>query len=217
MFRACQASGLMDLQSLRNSLNTPQTAFATMESSQKSSSSLFDVFLRLRPNVSGTERFLDVEDPEDGHSTHITIKPPENDYRRRAIEKFGFTKVFSEEATQLDLFNGATVLPLIEGVVGSNGQQPRDGLLATLGVTGSGKVRMTSILVCRYLADLVIESHHPRIEDSTRPDTTLARCPLQKHRRPYSATNHGVRTPCSSRCCGITSRHRICIPRIYIR
>lgn len=111
-----------------------------MESHHKTSSSLFDVFLRLRPNATGTERFLDVEGTEDGHSTHITIKPPENDYRRRAVEKFGFTKVFSEESTQLDLFNGATVLPLIEGVIGSNGQQPRDGLLATLGVTGSGKV-----------------------------------------------------------------------------
>lgn len=52
------------------------------------------------------------------------------------MEKFAFTKVFEEDATQLDIFGGAGVVPLIEGVLGEG----RDGLLATLGVTGSGKV-----------------------------------------------------------------------------
>ena len=40
----------------------------------------------------------------------------------------------------MDIFKGAGVVPLIEGVVGEG----RDGLLATLGVTGSGKVRIFS-------------------------------------------------------------------------
>lgn len=111
-----------------------------MESSQKGPSSLFDVYLRLRPNPNSSNCFLDVEEPSQGHSTHITIKPPENDFRKRAIEKFGFTRVFSEEATQLDVLNEASLLPMIEGVIGANGRTARDGLLATLGVTGSGKV-----------------------------------------------------------------------------
>lgn len=52
------------------------------------------------------------------------------------MEKFAFTKVFQEKAAQLDIFKGAGVIPLVEGVLGES----RDGLLATLGVTGSGKV-----------------------------------------------------------------------------
>ena len=67
--------------------------------------------------------------------THITIYPP-SDSRKRAIEKFAFTKVFEEEAAQLDIFKGTGIVPLLEGVLGGS----RDGLLATLGVTGSGKV-----------------------------------------------------------------------------
>ena len=57
------------------------------------------------------------------------------------MEKFAFTKVFEEEASQLDIFHGTGVIPLVEGVVAAKGGDGRDGLLATLGVTGSGKVR----------------------------------------------------------------------------
>ena len=67
--------------------------------------------------------------------THITIHPP-SDSRKRAVEKFAFTKVFEEQAEQIDIFRGTGVVPLIEGVLGEG----RDGLMATLGVTGSGKV-----------------------------------------------------------------------------
>lgn len=56
------------------------------------------------------------------------------------MEKFAFTRVFEEESSQLDIFHGIGVLPLVEGVLGPNGGEGRDGLLATLGVTGSGKV-----------------------------------------------------------------------------
>ncbi|KAG9232218.1 kinesin family protein-like protein [Amylocarpus encephaloides] len=112
-------------------------------------SSLFQVYLRLRPPpgnqqspglTSPAERFLSVEDVvgEDALPTHITLNPP-NDNRRRAVEKFAFTKVFEEESSQLDLFQGTGVLPLVEGVLGPQGGDGRDGLLATLGVTGSGK------------------------------------------------------------------------------
>ncbi|KAL8728374.1 MAG: hypothetical protein Q9166_005418 [cf. Caloplaca sp. 2 TL-2023] len=118
-----------------------------------SSTSLFQVYLRLRPppsplvqltpqslypSLPPPERYLTVEPPlqnaQDGMPTHITIHPP-SDSRKRAVEKFAFTKVFQEEATQLDIFKGTGVIPLVEGVLGEG----RDGLLATLGVTGSGK------------------------------------------------------------------------------
>lgn len=107
-----------------------------MDPPPKPSNSLFEVYLRLRPsNAVGAERFLDVQD--DG--THITIKPPPTDHRKRAVEKFAFTQVFEENAKQLDIFKGTGVVPLIEGVLGADGSLGRDGLLATLGVTGSGK------------------------------------------------------------------------------
>lgn len=123
-------------------------------SSKPSSTSLFQVYLRLRPppsplvqltqqslypSLPAPERYLIVEPPlpdtEDGLSTHITIRPP-SDSRKRAVEKFAFTRVFQEEASQLDIFKGTGVIPLVGGVLGES----RDGLLATLGVTGSGKV-----------------------------------------------------------------------------
>lgn len=116
--------------------------------------SLFQVYLRLRPppsplvqltpqslypSLPPPERYLTVEPPvqnaQDNISTHITIRPP-SDSRKRAVEKFAFTKVFQEEAAQLDIFKGTGIIPLVEGVLGES----RDGLLATLGVTGSGKV-----------------------------------------------------------------------------
>ena len=78
------------------------------------------------------------EEPQPQHSTHIMLQPP-NDSRKRAIERFGFTKVFQEDATQLDLFEETGAA---DNIVKSVLQQGRDGLIATLGVTGSGKVRL---------------------------------------------------------------------------
>lgn len=89
-------------------------------------------------------RFLTVEPPETlleeteivaPGSTHITLQPP-NDTRKRAVERFGFTKVFEESASQLDVFHDTGMEPIIRGVLKEN----RDGLVATLGVSGSGKV-----------------------------------------------------------------------------
>jgi hypothetical protein len=110
--------------------------------SNKSSSALFDVYLRLRPSsAADCERFLDVEHVDEAYApTHITIRPPVNDSRKRAIEKFAFTRVFEEHAGQRELFDRVGVLNLLEGVLGAKGREGRDGLLATLGVTGSGKV-----------------------------------------------------------------------------
>jgi len=107
--------------------------------SQKSHN-LFQVFLRLRPAQGAQgERFLAVEAPDGGQAPkHITLNPP-ND-RRRAIEKFAFTQVFEEDASQLDVFHCTGVARLVEGVLAPHGGDGTDALLATLGVTGSGKV-----------------------------------------------------------------------------
>ncbi|EKV08647.1 Kinesin family protein [Penicillium digitatum PHI26] len=113
--------------------------------------SLFQVYLRLRPpmsqNANQSDRFLNVEPPEASQgetdivspgSTHITLQPS-NDTRKRAVERFGFTKVFEEGASQLDVFHDTGMEPIIRGVLKEN----RDGLVATLGVTGSGKIGHT--------------------------------------------------------------------------
>ncbi|EGC43705.1 kinesin family protein [Histoplasma capsulatum var. duboisii H88] len=126
-----------------------------MESDPKPSdgqTSLFQVYLRLRPPMNKKEanntpkrEYLTVERPEpqlseDGGNqshpwpTHITLQPP-SDSRKRAVEKFGFTKVFEENASQLEVFEEVGMPNLIKGVL----CEGRDGLVATLGVTGSGK------------------------------------------------------------------------------
>jgi hypothetical protein len=124
-----------------------------------SSQSLFQVYLRLRPQLDTsnahsplqeipTERFIIVEPPSSpvhGSSfeeslpspTHITLQPP-TDSRKRAVEKFAFTKIFEEDASQLDLFTETGVAGLVRNVLG--GDRGGDALVATLGVTGSGKV-----------------------------------------------------------------------------
>ncbi|KAJ2993175.1 hypothetical protein NUW58_g1926 [Xylaria curta] len=120
-----------------------------MDPQQKAHTNLFDVYLRLRPPQTGNtsaEKFLLVEESEEGDvPTHITLNPP-ND-RRRAIEKFAFTRVFEEDATQLELFQGTKVLSLVESALSPHGGDGTDGLLATLGMTGSGKTH--TMLGCR--------------------------------------------------------------------
>lgn len=161
-----------------------------------SSTQLFQVYLRLRPPPSSLvqvtpqslyplltppERYLTVEEPtrdsDHGMPTHITLNPP-SDSRKRAVEKFAFTKVFEEEATQLDLFQGAGVVPLIGGVLGDG----RDGLLATLGVTGSGKVcsERRGQGSQRLYADGSVESYYPGLQVSagSHADGTGGSVPL---------------------------------------
>ena len=116
------------------------------------STSLFQVYLRLRPPIQNLAKergdpWLIVEPPSSPEQTesntpeampqptHITLQPP-NESRKRAIERFGFTKIFREDATQLDVFDEIKVTENVKSVL----QTGRDGLIATLGVTGSGKV-----------------------------------------------------------------------------
>lgn len=134
--------------------------------SQRSPHNLFEVYLRLRPPPAGVvtpERILTVEPSALGDSSqqhemdiddsdhdsdgeagtrrvasHITLNPPTD--RRRAIEKFAFTRVFEEEASQLDVFHCTEIIPMVEGVLAPNGGEGTDAMVATLGVTGSGKV-----------------------------------------------------------------------------
>lgn len=117
--------------------------------------SLFQVYLRLRPPIQTqapkdkVEPWLVVEPPATLNTqpdksvvsfpTHITLQPP-NDSRKRAIERFGFTKIFQEDATQLDIFDESGTADTVKTVL----QSGRDGLVATLGVTGSGKVTLPS-------------------------------------------------------------------------
>ena len=126
--------------------------------------SLFQVYLRLRPasqnqtpKLQDADPWLLVEPPSPpttsseevskaSVSTHVILQPP-NDSRKRAVEKFGFTKVFQEEATQLDIFDSTGTVQLVKNVLTSE----RDGLVATLGVTGSGKVYRQHLSMRRAL------------------------------------------------------------------
>ncbi|KAK4202788.1 P-loop containing nucleoside triphosphate hydrolase protein [Triangularia verruculosa] len=145
---------------------------------------LFEVYLRLRPhhNSASTsgERFLAVEEPDEDSDAarHITLNPP-ND-RRRAVEKFAFTQVFEEDATQLDVFHCTGVANLVEGVLAPYGGDGTDALLATMGVTGSGKshtilgsksqrgmIQLALDVIFRSLSDHLLDcSSHPTLEQS---------------------------------------------------
>lgn len=121
--------------------------------SKPSHTSLFQVYLRLRPPISqpkdiqpdrclvvdplehNIEHAKDNQDSPLPAATHITLQPPA-DTRKRAVERFGFTRVFDEAASQLDIFHDTGMDDIIRGVL----LEGRDGLIATLGVTGSGKV-----------------------------------------------------------------------------
>jgi hypothetical protein len=129
--------------STTTSNSPPKALIMAMEPPPRPSSALFDVYLRLRPSNSASRRFLTVEERHDSHSTHITVRPLVNDNRKRAVERFAFTQVFEEDARQMDIFEGTGIVPMIQGVIGAPGCHGRDGLLATLGVTGSGKVHIS--------------------------------------------------------------------------
>lgn len=117
------------------------------------STALFQVYLRLRPPIQSAAKdrsdpWLIIEQPTNAehqssipegdpvmHPTHVTLQPP-NESRKRAIERFGFTKIFKEHASQQEIFEEIKVAENVKSVL----QTGRDGLIATLGVTGSGKV-----------------------------------------------------------------------------
>lgn len=135
----------------------PKSLTMAMNPPPRPSSALFDVYLRLRPSSVPSPRFLTVEE-RDNHPTHITVRPLVNDNRKRAVERFAFTQVFEEDAHQTDIFKGTGIVPMLEGVLGAPGHHGRDGLLATLGVTGSGKVQKPApiltyciLMLCRAI------------------------------------------------------------------
>ena len=73
----------------------PSHTRQNMEAPTKpTTSSLFEVYLRLRPSFApSAERFLDVDTADDKAApTHITIHPPAHDQRRKAVETFKFTR-----------------------------------------------------------------------------------------------------------------------------
>lgn len=124
--------------SLRSSLlmSSERPIMSAMEEQpQKSSSHLFDVYLRLRPATASTvgeAPFLKYT-PGEPHIHCIPQASFPQRKRSKGIEKFSFTHIFDESSTQRDVFTEVTVPLLAETVKG------RDGMLATLGVTGSGK------------------------------------------------------------------------------
>ncbi|KAF4587851.1 Kinesin-like protein [Ophiocordyceps camponoti-floridani] len=137
------------------------------------SHNLFEVYLRLRPSASAAStqgRILDVA--EGDAASHITLNPPTD--RRRAVEKFAFTRVFDEEASQLDVLRGVDVASLVEGVLAPNGGEGTDAVVATLGVTGSGKTHtILGSRTHRGLTQLTLDILFRSIASNTLDPTTL--------------------------------------------
>ncbi|KAI9791307.1 MAG: hypothetical protein M1816_004088 [Peltula sp. TS41687] len=157
-----------------------------METPTKAPSALFQVYLRLKPPVSsptsslypelpGPEPYIAVEeassDLDKAQPTHIIVTPP-SESKRRAVEKFAFTRVFQEDAGQLDIFHGVEIQSMIEGVLGPDGKAGRDGLLATLGVTGSGKVRAEHVDHIYDFGQLIILQSHTILGSSSQRGLT---------------------------------------------
>ncbi|KAA8895624.1 P-loop containing nucleoside triphosphate hydrolase protein [Sphaerosporella brunnea] len=129
----------------------------------------FQVYLRLRPSSQQSSvsdsRFISAIP---GQSTSICVTPPDR-ARTRTIDKYTFTKVFDESAKQLEVFQ-ETVLPLVQDAI--NG---RDGMMATLGVTGSGKTH--TILgnkeqrgMVQLALDIIFRSLDSKMVDYSRMD-----------------------------------------------
>lgn len=97
---------------------------------------LFKVYLRLRPpsKQSGADPCFLSTIPSQPTSLYVTPPAdPTGRNRFRSIEHFSFTEILDESTSQRDVFD-KMVLPLLrDSALG------KDGLLATLGVTGSGK------------------------------------------------------------------------------
>ncbi|KAL9107528.1 MAG: hypothetical protein Q9227_007630 [Pyrenula ochraceoflavens] len=156
------------------------------------SAPLFQVYLRLRPPLPPqaskplhsdpwliveppsptVERHIDLLDESSASSkpTHIILQPP-SDSRKRAVEKFGFTKVFQEEASQLGVFEETGAPSLVNSVL----NEGRDGLVATLGVTGSGKSHTifgskAERGVTQMALDIIFRSIGPRIRRPDHPE-----------------------------------------------
>jgi hypothetical protein len=86
--------------SQRQPTHTKRTRHKMEAPTKPTTSSLFEVYLRLRPSFApNAERFLDVDAANDKAApTHITIHAPAHDQRRKAVETFKFTRVFEGRA-----------------------------------------------------------------------------------------------------------------------
>lgn len=150
---------------------------------EQPTSALFDVFLRLRPSAQLAERFLNVEPiNEHGLSTHVTVHPPAGDSRKRAVERFAFTRIFHEDAGQAEVFSSTGITRVIQNVVGCHGDG-RDGTIATLGVTGSGKVCSMSV-GAKGRRLMAIVTYHTRQQDTAWHNTDDAGCALRTDQIP---------------------------------
>jgi hypothetical protein len=89
--------------------------------------------------------------------------------------------VFEEDAGQLELFRGTGAVSMIEGVLGARGHEGRDGVLATLGVTGSGKVGKEKNEMRTGILITSAEPHHPRLQVTARPHTAHPRHAIPEH------------------------------------
>ena len=196
----------------------PKALMMAMEPPPRPSSALFDVYLRLRPSNSASPRFLTVEERHGSHPTHITVRPLVNDNRKRAVERFAFTQVFEEDARQMDVFKGTGIVPMIEGVTGAPGCHGRDGLLATLGVTGSGKVHI-SVVESQLNTNALTEPYYPWNQVAARSCPDDPRCPLPELRRTACTVVLRCSRVLIACCCRrIRSQyvHCLCLPRLYV-
>ncbi|KAH7131589.1 P-loop containing nucleoside triphosphate hydrolase protein [Dactylonectria estremocensis] len=185
-----------------------------MDASRKSSHNLFEVYLRLRPPPHGNaipERILEVEEPEtESHATHITLNPPTD--RRRAIEKFAFTQVFEEDASQLDVFNSLKIASLVEGVLAPQGGEGTDAVVATLGVTGSGKThtilgsksqrgltQLAMDVVFQSIGDNMLDSHALYAAQDSLQACDASESPLTTAAQFFDAGEHTTASRAGSR------------------
>ncbi|KAI5813865.1 P-loop containing nucleoside triphosphate hydrolase protein [Pyronema omphalodes] len=132
----------------------------------------FQIYLRLRPSTATNPR--DKEFLTNGgnnfnriNATSILCTPPTG--ARGKADKYTFTSVFPSSAGQMEVFTTA-VAPLVQDAL-----HGRDGMLATLGVTGSGKSH--TILgnksqrgMTQLALDLVFSSLENKIVDYNRLD-----------------------------------------------
>ena len=150
----------------------------------------FLVFLRLRPSSAHHPSFTDVRfispapaapGPSSSSSSNsIFISPPDRartttgngggNGARGTTDKYTFSKVFAESASQREVFT-TTALPLVRDAI----QLGRDAMLATLGVTGSGKTH--TILgnrhqrgIVQLSLDVILSSLAGKLVDCERVD-----------------------------------------------
>ncbi|KAK6337740.1 hypothetical protein TWF696_001221 [Orbilia brochopaga] len=180
----------------------------------------FQVYLRLRPphvpqaSPALEDPFLTVlppsptasdEDIEHGVKTQVTIHPPSH-HRSQKIETFSFTEVLDESYGQADVF-AKTVAPILTGVL----KDGRDGMLATLGVTGSGKThtilgsrqqrgmaQMSLDVMFRSLGDKITLLSEAQIAQCNDAEADILDCPAFMNKVTAVVEPHHIPKPNSA-------------------